>query len=299
MEMATVLIKLNATIKKKLSAKNAAAPAPIYSGKLIKRLVRRAIPVPKKQATASEGITNFKPFLYRYIMDGNKIYAVVAKIFASSPTPPVLPVGIRITSFKTQTITPSTGPNKKAISKIKVLPKSSFKKGVAGKMGKSNKLTQKDSATNTAINAIRFAEKRFLSTAFSVCFFVAFSVEQIPAPTVCKFSSCFCTSNILILSIKIPRIFGAYGSKPKRDKRRRRFSRFSSFPIRTLPSVSELHRIGKGATAFLRRLYCRWGISPRPKEYFYCEDIITVFFKCVKQNANKKRPCGRFYSYSS
>ena len=38
-------------------------------------------------------------------MDGSRIYALVTSIFASSPTPPVLPDGIRISSFNTHTIT--------------------------------------------------------------------------------------------------------------------------------------------------------------------------------------------------
>lgn len=38
----------------------------------------------------------------------------------------------------------------------------------------------------------------------------------------------------------------------------------SSFLIRTLPSVQELHLIGSAGG--VRRLYCRYGISPCPKD---------------------------------
>ena len=45
--------------------------------------------------------------------------------------------------------------------------------------------------------------------------------------------------------------------------------------IRTIPSVSEFHRISRKA----RRLYCRWGISPRPEDNFYI--IIWLYIKVV------------------
>ena len=39
----------------------------------------------------------------------------------------------------------------------------------------------------------------------------------------------------------------------------------SSFPIRTL-TVGFGISPNRGNLRFLRRLYCRWGITPRPKE---------------------------------
>ena len=50
------------------------------------------------------------------------------------------------------------------------------------------------------------------------------------------------------------------------------------FLVRTIPSVSEFHRLGE--EIFLRRLYCRWGIAPRPKVVFY---IITFPYLIVKR----------------
>ena len=55
--------------------------------------------------------------------------------------------------------------------------------------------------------------------------------------------------------------------------------RRSSF-IRTIPSVSESHRILRTASA--RRLYCRWGIAPRPEE---------LFFRSIAPGKNLVKPC--------
>ena len=100
-------------------------------------------------------------------------------------------VKIRKLSLSAQTITPSIGPSKKDMSRIKALPKSSFKKGVAGKIGKSKRLTVYESATNTAISDARFAVNRFLRSVFGGCKFV----ELVPAPV-------FSCSFIVITPIK-------------------------------------------------------------------------------------------------
>ncbi len=63
-------------------------------------------------------------------------------------------------------------------------------------------------------------------------------------------------------------------SAPCRTQGARKRSTFEkiSFSIRTIPSVRESHPFGRcGRAARLRRLYCRWGIAPRPKEFqFTC-----------------------------
>ena len=138
---AAVLMRLNATINQNTSWNTPLAPSPIYKGKLIKRLESNAAPVPSKQAAANVQATVFIPLRKLYTIEGSKIYADVIKIFAISPTPPDELPSARKPSFKTQTITPSTGPSKKEMSKINTFPKSSFKNGVAGKSGISNQLT--------------------------------------------------------------------------------------------------------------------------------------------------------------
>ena len=59
--------------------------------------------------------------------------------FASSPAHIELEERHRNASFNKHTITPSIGPSKKEMSNMNTLPKSNFKKGVAGKMGISKK----------------------------------------------------------------------------------------------------------------------------------------------------------------
>jgi len=70
----------------------------------------------------------------------------------------------------------------------------------------------------------------------------------------------------------------------------------NSFPIRTLPSVKELHLIGpemrryfKRTQAFgLCRLYCRYGISPSPK---------NCIFNFSARCSNEHRAQFRFIAY--
>lgn len=166
-------MRLNATMIQNVSANTAAALSPIYNGKVKKRLVISAAPVPKKHAAIRQGTTVFKPLRNLYTTDGNRIYALVAQIFASSPTPAELLPIVRSNSLSIQTITPSTGPSKKEMSKINTFPKSSFKNGAAGKMGKSSRLTTYESATNDAISAARRAENALRAL-----------FERIPAPAV-------------------------------------------------------------------------------------------------------------------
>ena len=75
-------------------------------------------------------------------MAGKSKYELVMRKFANSPAHPVPEEKQRSPSFKRHTITPSIGPNKKAIKTIKTLPKSSFKKLAPNKgIGISKKLT--------------------------------------------------------------------------------------------------------------------------------------------------------------
>ena len=66
---------------------------------------------------------------------------------------------------------------------------------------------------------------------------------------------------------------------------------FITFSVRTIqPSVSEFHRFGDENNV-LRRLYCRWGISPRPKAiknivdtvYIKNKTLSTVFYVYSRQ----------------
>ena len=63
----------------------------------------------------------------------------------------------------------------------------------------------------------------------------------------------------------------------------------SSFPVRTRPSVSELHRFGDCSPITKQSFadyYCRWGIAPRPKEYslFYYYKLPP--YKCQAKSAH-------------
>ena len=60
-----VLIRLNATANQKALSNTAAAPSPIYIGKIIKRFVTSATAVPIRQAGISEIIAAFVLFFIR------------------------------------------------------------------------------------------------------------------------------------------------------------------------------------------------------------------------------------------
>ena len=76
-----------------------------------------------------------------------------------------------------------TTPSLKLIEDVRKIRGDIMILGAGGKMGNSKKLTPKESATNTPINAIRLAEKRFLR------------FKRVPAPSFLDksaFSSCSC-----------------------------------------------------------------------------------------------------------
>ena len=129
---------------------------PIKKGKFINLFTSSDIPVWTKQAIISVIITVFRLFLRLYAIDGISTNAVVIIMLASSPTPPVVPTAIWISSFTSVIIIAGIGPYIKPASITNTLEKSSSKKlaGVLAKMGISKRYTTKDRAEKTAIPAI-------------------------------------------------------------------------------------------------------------------------------------------------